>query len=136
MPVYSYECPECLTRFDVFLRLKEYNKPQECSCGTTANRRIMAPAVRGDYAGYSCPVTGAWIEGRRAHEENLKKHGCRVLESGETQGVVKYHEREDMELEKAVDETAERFVASLPVEKKEKLASEMEAGLTATVVRQ
>lgn len=36
-----------------------------------------------DYEGYSCPITGNWIEGKSSHRENLKKHGCRVFEPGE-----------------------------------------------------
>lgn len=45
-----------------------------------------APArvhLAGDYSGYTCPVSGAWIEGRAAHKENLKRTGCRLLEKGE-----------------------------------------------------
>jgi|GEM_PF-6589057 len=51
---------------------------------TPAKRsRFAAPAVIGDYAAYECPVTGKIIDGRRAHAENLKATGCRVLEPGE-----------------------------------------------------
>ena len=42
-----------------------------------------APRIVGDYAPYECPVSGKVIEGRKAHEENLKATGCRLLEPGE-----------------------------------------------------
>jgi len=41
------------------------------------------PMIRGEYPAYECPVTGRVIEGRRAHEDNLKATGCRILETGE-----------------------------------------------------
>lgn len=136
MPVYDYRCPACGSRFERFLRLADYNDPQQCQCGTIAVKQLAAPAVRGDYAGYSCPVTGAWIEGRRAHEENLKRHGCRVLEPGETDRARQNIALEESRLDKAVDETADRFIAGLSTAKREQLASEIAAGATATVVRQ
>lgn len=136
MPVYDYKCPACGNRFERFLHLADYNDPQQCQCGTIAVKQLAAPAVRGDYAGYSCPVTGAWIEGRRAHEENLRKHGCRVLEPGETESVRRNTALEESRLDKAVDETADRFIAGLSTAKREQLASEVQAGATATVVRQ
>lgn len=136
MPVYDYKCPACENRFERFLRLADYNDPQQCQCGTIAVKQLAAPAVRGDYAGYSCPVTGAWIEGRRAHEENLRKHGCRVLEPGETESVRRNAALEESRLDKAVEETADRFIAGLSSAKREQLASEITAGATVTVTRQ
>lgn len=38
--------------------------------------------VRGDYEPYQCPVTGVEISGRRAHRENLERHGCHLNEPG------------------------------------------------------
>jgi hypothetical protein len=81
-------------------------------------------------------VTGTWIEGRRAHEENLKRHGCRVLEPGETEAHRRRLANEDSQLESAVEETADKFIAGLSSDKKAQLASEVSAGATAAVVRQ
>ncbi|MBF0157489.1 MAG: hypothetical protein HQL57_09930 [Magnetococcales bacterium] len=50
---------------------------------------VLAPAVRSDYAPYDCPITGQVIEGRRAHRENLARHGCRLLEAGESRDCGK-----------------------------------------------
>lgn len=136
MPVYSYKCPSCQKAFDQFLKLANYADPQQCDCGTVAVKQLAAPAVRGDYAGYSCPVTGQWIEGRRAHEENLRRHGCRVLEPGETEAARRNHAAAEAEFDHQIEQTAEQLVAGLPSQKLEKLASEMQSGVTATVERQ
>lgn len=67
------------------------------------------PMLASDYAGYDCPVTGKWIEGRRAHEENLKLHGCRVLEPGETRDAMAGAERRFEEtMEKTIDAALDR----------------------------
>jgi hypothetical protein len=126
----------CQKSFDRFLRLVDYDMPQTCDCGAQAVKQLCAPAVRGDYAGYSCPVTGQWIEGRRAHEENLRRHGCRVLEPGETEAARRNHAAAEAEFDRQIEQTAEQLVAGLPPQKLEKLASEMQSGVTATVERQ
>jgi len=39
-------------------------------------RPLQAPKAFGDLPGYQSPVTGEWIEGRRARKYDLEKHGC------------------------------------------------------------
>ncbi len=91
-------------------------------------KRIVAPTVRGDYPGYDCPVTGKWIEGRRAHEENLKARGARVLEPGETNAYKQAVAREDAELERSIGETVDAEIAAMPARKQEQLITELSAG--------
>ena len=38
--------------------------------------QICAPLDTPDTPGYRSPITGEWIEGRRARREDLKKHNC------------------------------------------------------------
>ena len=135
MPTYVFKCPSCGSQFERVLRLAEYDTPQSCVCGAVAERKICAPAVRGDYAPYECPITGKTIEGRRAHEENLKRHGCRVLEPGEASEASRRRVEADRALESSIEATAEQFVANLPSRKLEQLASELQSGVTATVER-
>lgn len=66
--------------------------------------------VAKDYEGYSCPVTGKWVEGRTAHRENLKRHGCRLLERGERERAEKTREREFRE---QCSRTAHEMVARM-----------------------
>lgn len=38
--------------------------------------RPVTPMTRGDLPGYASPVTGEWIEGRRARQYDLEKNNC------------------------------------------------------------
>lgn len=37
---------------------------------------VSAPNIQSDYEGYQSPVTGDWIEGKAARNEDLKRHNC------------------------------------------------------------
>ena len=136
MPTYTFRCPDCGAVFDRILRVAQYNDPQSCSCGKQAKRIIVAPAIRTDISGYRCPVTDKWIEGRRAHAENLKRTGCRLYEPGETEALKRRKAAEEATFERELDDTADRLIAELPAVKRDRLIGEVEGGLTATVVRQ
>lgn len=73
------------------------------------------PMIGSDYKGYSCPVTGQWVEGKRAHEENLKRTGCRLLEKGEKEQYAKNLARDREEAaEKTSDFLTRRIAEKLP----------------------
>lgn len=136
MPTYAYQCPACSQARDIIKSLANLNRMEPCeTCQTPMERRLAAPRVIGDYAGYQCPVSGGWIEGRRAHQENLKRHGCRVLESGETEAFRKNRTQEEHSLDKAVDATVEQFYETLPTEKREALATAVQSGLDVAIER-
>tara|TARA_R110000772_G_scaffold194124_1_gene304915 strand:+ start:1129 stop:1476 length:348 start_codon:yes stop_codon:yes gene_type:complete len=65
------------------------------------------PRVVGDYEAYDCPVSGKIIEGRKAHEENLRATGCRLLEPGEKEDNARTASRnaaaQDMKRDAAID---------------------------------
>lgn len=136
MPMYDYKCPQG-HKFVGFAKLAEYRESKPCpECEEPAERYIAgAPMVRGDYPGYNCPITGDWIEGRKAHEANLKKHGCRVLETGETDAVTRRRQADEAALEDSIAATAEEFVATLPSQKREQLAAELDHGADISVER-
>lgn len=89
MPIYVYHCSDCESSFEVFRSIDAMQQQEPCTCGALAHKTITVPMVRGDLSAYSCPITGKWIDGRKAHENNLKKHGCRVYETGETTRFMK-----------------------------------------------
>lgn len=94
MPIYVQQCGTCKTQFDVFRKIAELNTPVPCtSCGESTQRVIMAPMVRPDYEGYESPATGKWIEGRKAHREDLARSGCRIREPGETEEFMRNHKK-------------------------------------------
>lgn len=66
--------------------------------------------ITSDYAGYSCPITGNWVEGRAAHRENLKRTGCRVLERGERQDMLRRKQYANEALARHVSETTQRIL--------------------------
>lgn len=120
----------------MFKPLATLNREELCeTCQAPMERQLSAPAIVADYAGYSCPITGKWIEGRRAHEENLKRHGCRVLETGETEQVSRNRQAEEAKLERGVEDTVEQFYEALPTESREQLAVAVQSGLDVAVER-
>ena len=136
MPIYQYHCATCNSRRDVVKKIAEMDSATKClRCDFAMNREICAPMVRGDIPGYDCPVTGKWIEGRVAHEENLRRQGCRVLEPGETEAAKTSHAKSEAAFDASIDATVEEFVETLPTAKKEQLAAEIQSGLDVNVIR-
>lgn len=104
MPLYDYRCTECGHVEEYMVRLADLDKVGFFHCATQMERLISAPRVAADYPGYECPVTGKWVEGKAAHRENLKRTGCRLLESGETEQFKRdLPKRREQELDKAVE---------------------------------
>jgi len=128
---------ECGGVQEKYLTIERRNDRQYCSyCKGPVVREVTAAYVTGDYEPYQCPITGKEIRGRRAHEENLRRHDCRVLEPGERQANESKRRKAEEALDKSVDATVDEFFTKLPTAKKEKLVKEVAAGASATVVRQ
>ena len=125
MPLYEYQCKYCGKRAEAYRPMSASAFPHPCSCGNFAARVLSPTPIRTDLPGYQCPVTGNWIEGRKAHEENLKRNGCHVLEGGEKEAAIRERELSDRRLEDAVAETAAREVAAMPPEKQRQLGDEL-----------
>lgn len=129
MPLYSYACPQH-GQFSEIIPMAESSLPQLCpTCSTASPRQLSRPRIVTDYPGYNCPVTDRWIEGRAAHQENLKVTGSRILEPGEKEASAAYRQREQEGFENRLADTAERLYEGLPSEKREKLAAELTSGL-------
>lgn len=137
MPLYDYKCPTCRARREILKPIADLDRVEKClHCGFAMNRELSAPRVLGDYPGYECPITGKWVEGRAAHRENLAKHGCRILEPGETSEAQRRARQSDEALEESVAETAAALVENMPARQREQLAAELDNGLDVTVTRQ
>lgn len=138
MPLYVYQCLDCNQRQNVFKKLAQLDRLEVCgSCESLAPMRrvVTAAAVVGDYQAYDCPITGNRIEGRRAHEENLKKHGCRVYEPGETEQLKRRKADEEARFDQSIEATVDEFITTAPTEKREALAAAEQMGLTAEITR-
>lgn len=63
--------------------------------------------IQPDYAGYESPVSGLWIEGRKARREDLRRNNCRPYEGREQEGKVAAAARADQE--RKLDGLADRM---------------------------
>lgn len=126
MPLYEYKCECCGFKQTRFLPLERYQEPQYCRTPNCANNGILessvsmtklvaAPAVQADYPGYISPATGQWVEGRKAHIEDLKRSGCRVFEPGEREQSAKKAQERQQKLEKEIDVAVEQTAAQLGI---------------------
>ena len=77
---------------------------------------LARPQIVRDYESYKCPVTGKIIEGRAAHEENLKRTDCRLLEPGEKEDNIKRHAREVAAEDKRRDAAIDGMVDTVAAE--------------------
>lgn len=66
---------------------------------------FAGPQISSDYAPYTCPITGQWVEGKREHEANLRKHGCRVLEKGEKEEFMRDKKRQERDRNREIEKT-------------------------------
>lgn len=136
MPLYDTECRNCGVKDTRMIALVNLDTPIICNtCNGLMDRLISAPMVRGDIEAYTCPITGKVVSGRKAHEDNLKRHGCRVLETGESEAAQKYRAKVDAQMDKSIESTVEQFVEKLPTHKKEQLAKEVLGGADITITR-
>lgn len=136
MPLYDIRCEATGMITEKFIKLADFEKPIFCACGSRAARVIATPMFSVDQTGYTCPITDKWIGSKRQHEENLRQHGCRVLEDGETKAASKRREAEDAELDKKVEDTVEKTIESWDSAKREQLHNELvNQGLDVVVER-
>lgn len=136
MPLYDFRCSEGHV-FERMVPLAEFDVLQNCSCNAPAKRLISLPMISVENVGYNCPVTGDWIGSKREHSNNLAKHGCRVLETGEKEAAATYRQTQDANLDKRIEETVEKSIETLDSGKKEQLYNELiRQGLDAVVTRE
>lgn len=89
--------------------MEDRSRPADCCQTGSAEKVLDAPRVFGDYEAYDCPITGRRIEGKKQHEENLRKHGCRLLEPGESRDYMKnFEKRKQEDLEKTIDKVVDQ----------------------------
>lgn len=108
MPLYTFKCPDCGTLDRVFRKVAERNQAPVCQHGAIGHymqRIVEAPAVQADLPGYTSPIDGRWVEGRRARTEDLKRNNCRPWEGMdvERKEAVKRTEAADAEFGKKIE---------------------------------
>lgn len=137
MPVYNYECAECSIMTERYLKLESYQTSQHCDkCGNVMTKILTPTRFNIDYSEYECPVTGRIIRGRKQHEENLKRTGCRLLEDGEMDAVRKDNYYADKRLEDNIEKSVEKAINGMSTKDVERLAKEVESGIDCGIIRQ
>lgn len=121
---YSLTC-SCPGRFIMWSK----GTPSCSVCGSSPIKTLPASRHRQIEYDYECPVTGIPIRSKAAHEENLKRHGCHVLEPGELAHADKVRAQNqvaaDAHLDASVDATVDSLVQSMPSGAIEQLATEL-----------
>ena len=136
MPVYDYECISCGNVEEKVHSIAVLGIQQYCSvCNGRMNKLLSAPMVYVSKVEYRCPITNEPITTKQQHINNLAKHGCRVLETGEVEQAKRKRLESDKELDKRIESEVERLVETMPSEKQEKLANEIASGVDLTTMR-
>ena len=124
MPLYDIKCENGHV-FERHIKLEKFEEPIFCACLAPAQRLISRPMISVESVDYTCPVTGKWIGSKRAHEDNLARQGCRVLETGEREATIRRREQEEATFDAKIEATVEREVEAMPSDKRETLYNEM-----------
>jgi hypothetical protein len=77
---------------------------------TAARQSRALHFIQRDLPGYESPITGKWIEGRKARREDLRRHGCRPWEGREQEEKVAARARaeQDQKLDALAEKMAHR----------------------------
>lgn len=115
MPCYDFHCECGNSCISVVRKVAERNDPLECPvCGDGMRRQeIYRPMVAPDYEGYQSPATGKWVEGRKAHQDDLRRSGCRILEPGETESFIKNKKSREEDFGRRVEAIVEQTAAEI-----------------------
>lgn len=137
MPNHDHRC-EAGHIFERFIARDQLDAQQYCECGKPAERvflRFPMAWVSPDVC-YDSPIDGRPITSMQQRKEDMARANCIEYDPEMRKDADRRQKEADENLDKSVDEFVDRQIATMPVRKREKLAAEMEAGLTAEPVRQ
>ncbi len=137
MPLHDYRCFACGRVEEQFTPLSELRSTVRCSCGQAMERVfLVAPQmfISADIC-YDSPVDGTPVTSKQKRIEDLARNGCIPYEPGMRQDAERRRVEQERALERAIDSTVEETVSKWPARKREKLAAELESGISADVVR-
>lgn len=85
---------------------------------------------------YDSPIDGRPITSMAARRDDLARSGCVEYDPEMRKDYTRRVEADEKRLEQSVDSLLEREIAAMPSRKQEKLAAELQSGVTADIVRQ
>jgi len=80
MPIYAMYCHSCQHEEDIYRSIAKMDDDLPKCCGSTMQRRIVAPMISDDIQPYKSMCDGSWITSRSQHRAHLKQH--KVIEVG------------------------------------------------------
>ena len=142
MPRYLYQCENSKERFDRITRIIDHQSVVTCECGAIARQVITVPRViipshmsATGLSSYQSPIDGRLISTQQQRREDMARNDCVEYDPGMRQDVDRRVIADEIALDKAVDDTFDREIASMPAIKRERLDAEMSAGMVAEVAR-
>lgn len=85
---------------------------------------------------YDSPIDGSPITSMAARREDLARNNCVEYDPEMRKDYTRRIEADERRLEQSVDTLLDKEISAMPSRKREKLAAEMESGMTADIVRQ
>jgi len=113
------------------LKVKDYNEPQTCECGSLATRKTVPTMISPDIApwdAYLSPSTGKLITSYKDRRKDMKESGCVDYEPGFKESVERNQAEKERKIEKKIDATVDSLYEKLPSKKKEQLERELTSG--------
>lgn len=133
MPLHDYHCEQCNEIEERHCAVEDLDAPQLCGCGRPMERvylRFPFATVQEDVC-YESPIDGRPITNKQERMNDLARGDCVPYEPGIREDQERNGRAREEALERSFDQTVEREIALMPARKKEKLAAELEGGLTA-----
>jgi hypothetical protein len=137
VPLHDHYCQWCNEYEERHVSVEDLDKPQRHRCGLAMERvytKFPMAFIRPD-VNYTSPVDGRPITNYQEHLEELARNDSVVYEPGIKQDQERNARLREEALDRAVDETVDREIATMPAAKREKLVAELEGGLTAEPAR-
>ena len=137
MPLHDWKCEKGHI-FERFIARDDLGVPQFCECGAPAGRvflKFPMAFVQADIH-YDSPIDGRPITSKAARIEDMKRAGCIEYDPAMKDDANRKQKERDEALDKSVDQFVDQAIATMPARKREKLAAEMEGGLTVEPQRQ
>ena len=97
-------------------------------------RRAPMVFVRGDIC-YDSPIDGRPITSHAARREDMARAGCIEYDPGMKQDADRKHREREAALDASIEASVEADFQKMPSAKRERLANELAAGVTAEPVR-
>lgn len=137
MPLHDERCLKCGVIEERFIPIEELDDEKVHSCGGIMERVFLKfpfSIVQPDIS-YESPIDGRVINSKHAREEDLARSDCVPYEPSLKSYQAKREQESEAALEKAMEQTVEAEIYSMPARKREKLVAELEGGMTADAVR-